>query len=336
MFSTYDQIINSVRSSNLNFAHYETPFSIYLTIRKSQVKNYHHHEQGLHPCSSEVSASSIGRQNEELVKETSFKESIRELQGKLDASEERAKVSEEKVASAEAEVLKAYDQIGKSKEYLSKKDDEIKSLKNVIKNKNKEISKLEAEKSDLGKVTKMKEKEVNDKEKSVLAHQNSMKALKEEVKKLKNDKNALNKKIKQLEKDAKSGKPEIINDSNQNIPPDLSLASTPQIGSPTPTSSTQPSSSTHAPPGSPPWTPLVERTLSGTPPSPHTPPGLPPPFSPSKSDPSPALSCYFVNAAPELLEDSSTAEPFVTTEYIKNISKFSLVPRQRRKDNSNN
>ena len=115
MFSTYDQIINSVRSSNLNFAHYETPFSIYLTIRKSQVKNYHHHEQGLHPCSSEVSASSIGRQNKELVKETSFKESIRDLEGKLDDSE--------------AEVLKAYDQIRKSKEHLSKKDDEIKSLK---------------------------------------------------------------------------------------------------------------------------------------------------------------------------------------------------------------
>ena len=120
--SSTNQIINSVRSSNLNFAHYETPFSIYLTIRKSKVKNYHHHEKGLHPCSSEVSASSIGRQNEELVKETSFKESIRDLQGKLDDSEERAKVSEEKVASAEAEVLKAYNQIRKSKEHLSKKD----------------------------------------------------------------------------------------------------------------------------------------------------------------------------------------------------------------------
>ena len=118
MFSTYDQIINSVRTSNLNFAHYKTLFSIYLTIRKSQVKNYHHHEQGLHPCSSEVSASSIGRQNEELVKETSFKESIRDLEGKLDDSE--------------AEVLKAYDQIRKSKEHLSKKDDEIKSLESLL------------------------------------------------------------------------------------------------------------------------------------------------------------------------------------------------------------
>ena len=76
----------------------------------------------MQPYTSEVLASSIGRQNEKLVKETSFKESIRDLQGKLDDSEERAKVSEEKVASAEAEVLKAYDQIRKSKEHLSKKD----------------------------------------------------------------------------------------------------------------------------------------------------------------------------------------------------------------------
>ena len=154
MFSTYDQIINSVRSSNLNFAHYETPFSIYLTIRKSQVKNYHHQQEY-----SEVSASSIGRgrHNEELDKEKlAFKESIHELQGKLDASEERAEVLKEKVASAEAEALKAYDQIKKSKDYLTKKDDEIRILKNVIKNKNNEISKLEVEKSDLRKVMKKK------------------------------------------------------------------------------------------------------------------------------------------------------------------------------------
>ena len=158
-----------------------------------------------------------------------------------------------------------------------------------------------------------------------------MKALKEEVKKYINDKNALNKKIKHLEKDAKSGIPENVNDSNQNIPPDLYrsniLTSTHPRGSPTPASSTQPSSPTHAPPGSPPWTSPVERKPAGTPPSPHTPPGLPP-----------ALSCYFVDAAPDLIEVSSgTAEPepLVTTEYIKNISKLSLVPRQRRKDNSN-
>ena len=262
MFSTYDHIINSVRSSNLNFGHYETPYSIYLTIRKSQVRNYHH-QQGLQSCSSEVSDSSRGRHNEELDNEKlAFKESIRKLQGKLDASEERAKVLEEKVASAEAEALKTYDQIKESKEYLNKKDDEIRILKHVIKNKNNEISKLEVEKSDLRKVMKKKEKEVNDEEKSILANQNSMKALKEEDQKHKNDKNNLNKKIKQFEKDAKYGKPENINDSNQNIPPDLShrpciLASTQPCGSPTLALSTQPSTPpAHTPPGSTPWTPL--------------------------------------------------------------------------------
>ena len=43
------------------------------------------------------------------------------------------------------------------------------------------------------------------------------------------------------------------------------------------------------------------------------------------------VSCYFVDAAPDLIE--GTTEHFVTTEYIKNISKFSLVPRQRREEN---
>ena len=34
----YNQVLLSVRSSNLNFSSQETPYSIYLTIRKSLIK----------------------------------------------------------------------------------------------------------------------------------------------------------------------------------------------------------------------------------------------------------------------------------------------------------
>ena len=33
-----DQIIHSVRTANLNFAYQETPFSIYITVRKTVTK----------------------------------------------------------------------------------------------------------------------------------------------------------------------------------------------------------------------------------------------------------------------------------------------------------
>ena len=45
-----EQILSSVRCSNLNFSSTETPYSLYLTIRKSIPKNFHPRE-----CSSQAS-----------------------------------------------------------------------------------------------------------------------------------------------------------------------------------------------------------------------------------------------------------------------------------------
>ena len=73
---------------------------------------------------------------------------------------------------------------------------------------------------------------------------------------------------------------------------------------------------------------LPARRPPATPLSQNTPPGLPPLL---QGDPSPNLSCYFTNTATsDLLQASKKPdEPLITTEYIKNISKFSLVPRQK-------
>ena len=118
--------MNCVRSSNLNFACQETPYSLYLTIRKSKVKKTH--QQSSIPVIE-------NQEIEGLVKENlSLKESLQNLEGKLDASEDTTKVLEKKLATAEAKALKA------CKENI-KKDDEIKSLKNN----NTYISKLECE-----------------------------------------------------------------------------------------------------------------------------------------------------------------------------------------------
>ena len=76
-----------------------------------------------------------------------------------------------------------------------------------------------------------------------------------------------------------------------------------------------------------PATPL-RRCTPATPPSPHTPTSLPPSSSRSSSQ---TLSCYFEAAAPELVQNlAGTEETFITTDYIKSISKLSLAPRQRK------
>ena len=198
MFSEYDKILNCVRSSNLNFATQETPYSLYLTIRKSKVKKNNQQSSIL---------MNDNHENEGLVKENlSLKETLQNLKRNLDASEDFTIKLEEKLASAEAKVLKAY------KENL-KKDDEMKTLKNVIKNNNEDIFNLECEKRELKKDMK---KKVHDLEKSNLAHLNSIETLKQEVKKQKDEKLKLDKKIKQLEKKVKSGKPEEKPDTETN------------------------------------------------------------------------------------------------------------------------
>ena len=131
MFPAYDNIMNCVRSSNLNFACQETPYSLYLTIRKSKVKKTHQQ--------SSIIPVIENQEIEGLVKENlSLRESLQNLEGKLDASEDTTKVLEKKLATAEAKALKA------NKENIEK-DHEIKNLKNVIKNNNTDISKLECE-----------------------------------------------------------------------------------------------------------------------------------------------------------------------------------------------
>ena len=203
MFPVYNRIINCVRSSNLNFACQETPYSLYLTIRKSKVK--YDNQQSSCPVMGNYEVESLEKEN------LSLRERLNSLEGKLNASEDTNKRLEEKIASAEGKALKA------CKENL-KKDDEIKILRNVIKNNNNDISQLECEKKEFKKEMK---KKVNDLEKTNLAHQNSIESLKEEVKKQKNEKNRLEKQTKQLEKKIKSGKHENEIDSNQNSPPDF-------------------------------------------------------------------------------------------------------------------
>ena len=135
-----DNIISSVRSSNLNYSFQETPFSLYLTIRKTEVVKREH------ASCSEQSGQQDTKHDVEAIKQEnlSLKSCIHDLEEKLDASENNMKKLEGKVAKSEAEALNVYEQIKKEK--LDKKDDELESLKHVNENFNSVITKLETEK----------------------------------------------------------------------------------------------------------------------------------------------------------------------------------------------
>ena len=193
-----DNIISSVRSSNLNYSYQETPFSLYITIRKTKVKRVH--ASGDHQSGQQDFKHNVELEN------LSLKSCIRDLEEKIDAYENNLKKLEGKVTSSEAEALHVYEEIKKEKDKVDKKDDELESLKNANENYNFIIAKLEAEKIELNNTIEKKEKEVYDVEKTNEGCQNAMKKLKEEVTKFKEEKNELERQNEQLEKNTKENK----------------------------------------------------------------------------------------------------------------------------------
>ena len=111
-----DNIISSVRSSNLNYSYQETPFSLYITIRKTKVKRVH--ASGDHQSSQQDFKHNVELEN------LSLKSCIRDLEEKIDAYENNLKKLEGKVTSSEAEALHVYEEIKKEKDKVDKKDDE--------------------------------------------------------------------------------------------------------------------------------------------------------------------------------------------------------------------
>ena len=121
-----DHILNSVRSSNLNFAYQETPYSLYLTIRKTQIKNNHQ----ANSFQLNGSARVVQDDRETFEKENiASKSRIRELEDKIKASCDATKTLEEKVTASEAETVKAFEKLKNLNETVRRKDDEDKCLK---------------------------------------------------------------------------------------------------------------------------------------------------------------------------------------------------------------
>ena len=133
------KILSAVRTCNLNYSCQETPFSIYLTIRKSLSKQQQVHQSSQQLSEPVLQALLEGKQNEIV----SLKGEITELKTELKASEDN--INHHK----------------KEKEILDKKDGEIKLLESSIKRHMSESERVNTEQKNLTKALKIKEKEVN-------------------------------------------------------------------------------------------------------------------------------------------------------------------------------
>ena len=141
------EILQSVTKSKLNFNISLTPYSAYITVRKSFIKNFVPTETSQDVS---VSAEDFKQENSEL------KSQVRELlvqasnfDVEIKASNDTIKILEEKIGKSEAAALKVFEE----------RNQEIVTLKNVLKKKDSEISDFKKKLLGAKKALKEKEKE---------------------------------------------------------------------------------------------------------------------------------------------------------------------------------
>ena len=333
---TCDEILTNIRGCNLNYYCQETPYSIYLTIRKSWSR-HHHPVQQLPEHSGQP--LNLELQSQEI-------KSLRTECQNLRAELELIKVTKDKeIKSLNVEIRTLSDDRKHShretEEMMVKKDDEIKALKGAYKAKTADTEKLATEIKSLKKLLKGRDKDIHDLEKYKTNHQETLKNIKSEAKELKTDKNKLLKQVTILEKkneELKKEKPikENNNDKkSETINPAMSASSVSNLESASFPSTTQQTQTSSARNNSSP-VPLPPFTRAC---SPHTPPGAPP----CRTSPSLAVTfrtCEIPRQTSVSTDSiSQTADAIstpstdyasalqITQDYIVGINEIDLGPR---------
>ena len=300
-----DEIHNLVQMSGLHFVINQTPWSSYITIRRKFIN------PGVY---------NVTIKSPETVVTNQLKEKNEHLEQKL---------SEDKLELAEIaeELTNEKENNKKTVDYLDSKIDALENAKiandSIIQNINAHFN---------SKVSELNSKVVELENFKKETHKMEKKALKKQKQKLlkvdKNRNDAGEKDVNENNlKDGVSRGEEISTDNSANTEPSSLLLPC------SPTRQCSPPARRIPVLTTPPPSRCLARGPLATPPSPHTPPGLPPFTSTSselQDNPSPTLSRYFDDCASLDFVQTKPNEPILTTEYIKNISKFSLVPRQKR------
>ena len=288
-----DQIIQEIRSSQLNFVISETPYSAQISLRKKFLKEFN--------PGKTVQGNLATQQNylEEAL------DNIEKFKVQSESDRDTIAILETKVQKAEADL---YDSIEKQRNGINNKMEEIKVMKGALKNKDDEISRTKSELAKLSKIVKANEKEIyklenlsenkdqtiknlkdvcrnNKREKDELVKANKMKT----KKKRSSDKNS-NLLVSQTEPSEDFLEADVVAQPHKPLKIESIRQAAATSGGCTPSSSTTaPCILLNIPPA-PSEIPVLNTSTSNslcTPPvlplscSPRTPPGVPPPCNPT-------------------------------------------------------
>ena len=298
------RILNTIKTSQLDFYIQETPYSAFITIRKKYIKGFKH--------ATEVLSENIEMENviKDLKKHENekLKTFAKEKEVESESNKNNVRTLEERLEKAEKEMLKHFEHANKQKSELSDEINILKSLKkkdnDVIANLKIDLSKSRTESKSLQKeLSNMQNKNENLKNKVEYANASKREIINKNEK-LASEVKTMKKKIKHFEQENNNEKRANNNDSNQNIKQTVSVEqcaafSTHEPGAP----------SACTPPGVPSRTsfPLgISRQLvsSGSPPA-TTSCAQPPPDAPS----GPSVKAKY----PEPASSPSTTQPASTT-----------------------
>ena len=140
---TCDRILALVKSSNLNFFLNETPYSAYLTIRKSFAQKYS--DTAVNASSENETTTALNSQIDDLKQQLEDKtreslkksEDLQKITANYTISQENTKILEEKIDKIEGDFL---DLLKKQKEELTEQIDKIKILEDLNYNLNHKIT----------------------------------------------------------------------------------------------------------------------------------------------------------------------------------------------------
>ena len=300
-----NELLRTLRDSNLHFIVSESPYSLQICIRKKFLKNAPEHKKPVPPFASSSSSAREGLENkvDNLTYENaSLVESINNLKDTNEILHNKIENAEKKIGDKKGDIKKLEDenilQKGKMKSLeksLKAKDKKIQNDKEKIDNARDTIAKLEAEIPSL--TTSEAKLEAAETRIDVGEY-------------LAND-------------DMKDGNENIF----ETLPAGLKSRSEQKYKR-----SRLPLEQLSPVRGS-----LPTRAPLGTPSSPHTPPGFPPSSSISSELQSSAqlshhatLSCYFAKPVSDPLHESNP----ISEEYIRNLSKLNLAPRIRKQEDT--
>ena len=305
----FDQIIQQVQSSNLNFQLHLSPFSATISLKKSFVRD----KLGniLLP-SINVTESELQMQENNLISES---ENVRHLKVKILEVEENNKSKDNTIKTLEEKLCKSEASASRS---FSDKNDEVRILKTSLKNANKELDNLKNDLKSRREKVKETEKELYKLDQKCNMSEAKLKKCMEETNVLKSEnKKLLNKLNRKRKKDFEKS----INDENDNSPDDISsqmqesASDLPSLllspGRKYPSSSTDPPSSTLT------LSPLFATPISNKSAasaiaasvSPKT-----PPTSPSCTTPDWDASGSSSAMLPEINDEAHNLEPIATVQ----------------------